>query len=283
MLSRDGRGVGYSTSRWFALAITALFAACEPVPGTDGDDTDGDGVTDPDLLTASGRLYAEPMSLTWGWNSSESVDGICMDLKIATNGADVLSWQLDVVADQAVDEIYFVSGAQVRPTAEGFTVSPSVEPGLEDGEEVLARFCSRPGVRPESMTATVEYVEPIDTDPPDVPDPYGALLDPAEEFLLNYAMDGEENGGRCMRMRVSNVTSVPMIDWSIEVTMAAIVTPTASSGLLFHQEDTTSDRLVIVPDFDSRTIQPFDFEEGRVCLKPFAEPIGIRSGEPPTP
>jgi hypothetical protein len=261
------------------LLLLAL-VACAPVPGTDGTDTDT--TTDPDALGQSGRLYDVPMSLVWGWNTTDSTDGVCVDLKIATNGADVRSWSLDVVTDQPITDLYYVQGADVRATDTGFTVAPSVTPELTDGEEVLARFCSRPGVRPVSMTASVSYVDSPDTDPPATPDPYDMLLDVPKEFGLQFAEEGEENGGRCLRFDVINLTNVPVIDWALEVTMVEDVARTSSEGLWFY-EGRTATQLIVLPDYDSRTIQPFDAETGRVCLSPFSVPIAIRAGEAPAP
>lgn len=263
------------------LALTAVFVACGPITNPN-DDTGGGDVTDPDAEGAAGRLYDVPMSLIWGWNTSEDPTGICLDLKIATNGADVRSWKLDVRTDTPVTDLYYVEGADIRVTETGFTVAPSETPELAGGDQVLAKFCAHPGVRPMAMTAEVAYVDEPDTDPPDQPDPYDFLIDPGTEFGLEFAEEGEENSGKCLRVNVINLSSVPVVDWGIVMTFPAPVGRTASDGLWFYEGD-SADQIVIIPDWDSRTIQPFDAETGRVCLQPFAAPIAIRSGDAPDP
>lgn len=265
----------------YAFLLLAL-VACAPAGGTDSDDTDTP--INPDV-GLSGRLYDVPMSLTWSW-TTETAEGVCLDLKIATNGADVRAWSLKVETDPPADELYFVEGADIRiagGTGEGgLSIFPSVRSELAGDEQVLARFCSRPGVVPISMDAEVSYVDDPDTDPPDRPDPYDMLLDPTISYGLEYTYDGEENGGTCLRFEVANLSSVPIIDWGLEVTMAGPVDRTASDGLWFYEGDNPN-KLVVIPDTDSRTIQPYDAEVGRVCLEPFAEPIAIRGGDAPAP
>ncbi|HMV66312.1 MAG TPA: hypothetical protein PKA64_05640 [Myxococcota bacterium] len=264
------------------VAPVALLLSCAPAPSTDdGTDT---LIDDPDAGN-SGRLYDVPMSLVWGW-SSETSEGVCVDLKVATNGADVRAWSLRVETEPVIDELYFVEGADIRvggPASDGaLTIFPSIRPELAGDEQVIARFCSRPGVRLLSMESDVTYVDDPDTDPPSLPDPYDMLLDPSIAYGLEYTYDGEENGGDCLRFEVVNLSSVPIIDWGLEVTMAGPVDRTASDGLWFY-EGSNPDELIVIPDTDSRTIQPYDAEVGRVCLDPFAEPIAIRGGDAPDP
>lgn len=265
------------------LKIGALLAlaACAPA---DINETDSDTVVDPDA-GVSGRLYDVPISLTWAW-TTETSEGVCVDLKIATNGADLRAWSLRVETSPPIDELYFVEGADIRVAGgaadSAISIYPSVRPELAGDEQVLARFCSRPGVRLISMEADVSYFDDPDTDPPDQPDPYDMLLDPGVEYGLEYTFDGTENGGDCLRFEVVNLSSIPIIDWGLEVTMAGPVDRTASDGLWFY-EGSTPEKLVVIPDTDSRTIQPYDAEVGRVCLEPFAEPIAIRGGDAPEP
>ena len=132
------------------------------------------------------------------------------------------------------------------------------------------------------MEADVAYVDEPDTDPPSAPSPYDMLLDPGVDFGLVFAEDGKENGGRCLRFEVVNLQAVPVVDWGLRVTLSAPVGRTFSEGLWFY-EGRRADELVVLPDEDSRTIQPFDAEVGRVCLSPFGVPISIRSGDAPDP
>jgi hypothetical protein len=257
-----------------------VLLSCTPVDSTDG--TDGGPYTDPDG-GVSGRLYDVPLRLTWAWTATEG-DGVCMDLKVATNGTDVREWRLLIEADVEVSEIYYVEGADVRWVDGQLSVAPSISPELASGEEVLTKVCTRPGVRLTAMDAEVTYVDAPDTDVPDQPKPYDVLLDPGLEFALQYTEDGMgvENGGRCLRFDVINLTSIPVVDWALDVTMSAAVGRTASEGLWFY-EGASADKVVVLPDEDSRTLQPFDAESGVLCLSPFGVPIAIRGGDAPDP
>lgn len=262
---------------WLPVAAVLVGLACRPVDATD---TDGDVITDPDGGTA-GRLYDVPMSLVWAWSATDG-DSTCVDLKIATNGADLRSWALTVTTDATVADISFVEGADIRWIDDHLSVVPSGRPELDGDTSVLAKVCTTPAVKLTDMSAEVVYEEEPDTDVPDASDAFGMINDPALEFGLQFAEVGQDNGGRCLQLDVVNLTSVPVIDWAVEVTFAGPVGQTASEGLWFYQ-GARPDQIVILPDFDSRTLQPYDSETGVLCLAPFAEPVAIRGGDAPDP
>jgi hypothetical protein len=260
-----------------------LVLACKPIDNTDNtDDTDDTDVIDPDAGPTFGRLYDAPMSLVWGWSEQET-EGVCVDLKIATNGADVDAWQLNVEIDKEVDELQFVTDIDARFDGTTLTLLPSITPELGTDEELLASFCADPGVRLLSMEAVVTYhVEPVEPEPADLlPLPYETMFGPEGTYAVEYASDGVENGGECLRVHVINLIDEPMVDWAIELTMDADTVPTYTEGLRFYAA--ASDVLIVLPDADSRMIQPFDDEVGRVCLEPLALPIGTRIGAAPEP
>lgn len=260
--------------------LLVLVAACRPIDV--GDDTDTPLDTDPDALT-SGRLYDTPMSLVWA-QTSQSEEDSCVDLRIATNGAEVRSWSLRVDTQSPVDDLTFVDGADVRLVTEGLFITAAGEPGLTGDEEIEATFCAPEPAELIDMTATVVYADEPETDLGDPPLPYDFLLTPLLDFGLQFEENGvdPDNGGRCLRVSIVNLTAAPVTDWALEVTMDGPIDRVASEGLWFYA-GAAADLLVILPDHDSRTIQPFDAEIGRVCLAPFAEPMEIRGGDAPLP
>jgi hypothetical protein len=264
--------------RRVAFLLLPWAVACSPFDTVDDTDVPVDAALGPTF----GRLYAAPMSLVWGWNTVQ-VDGTCMDLKIATHGVKVGAWQITVTVDGEIDELLFVAGAHVVLVEDKMVITPSGSPVLDAEEQVQVSVCTDPGVRLSAMTADVEfYEEPEVVEPDDdEPLPYATLLGPETTYAIEYAQDGVENGGECLRIHVINLLDEPLTDWAIELTMDEATTPTYTEGLRFYSA--SDDVLIVLPDADSRTIQPFDDEVGLLCLEPLAVPIETRIGTAPVP
>jgi hypothetical protein len=254
-----------------------LVLGCNPLEEPVDEDSD---VEDPDARPTFGRLYDTPMSVVWGWNQQEA-PGACVDLEIATNGARVEDWKLRITLDRELELLDYVTGADIQVEGDLLTILPSVSAQLGAEEQVRASFCSEPGVRLLAMAAEVTYyVEPVLPDPADeLPLPYETMYGAEGTYAVEYAQDGVVNGGVCLRVHVINLIDEPLLDWAIELTMDGETAPTYTEGLRFYSA--ASDVLIVLPDADSRRIQPFDDEVGRVCLEPLALPIGTRIGAAP--
>lgn len=255
--------------RFFLLAMTTTFVAgCQPLPTDDAGTTDE--TTDSD--DTSGRVWASPFSVTWGWSDSWP-EGNCTELRAEVSGVDVANWELDFTLDNALDRLTWSDGAEMEIVGTHLVMRPWDEGALAAGDDLQLEYCGEPQTRITALEVTYDRTD--DTDDPGSGGLFGTLVDSTNTLGLIYEEDGTENGGKCLEIKVANLTSQTLTDWKLTVTLSEAAALTHISGLLFFPETSTS--VLVLPDADSQEIGPYGTQIGRMCTTVQVVPEGFQA------
>lgn len=221
-------------------------------------------------------------SLMVDWTITETWDGGgCTEVTVSSAGDTLDNWAASIQLDQPITEVSW-SGEHLEISGDRVVIRPSTPQPLATTSSLTTTYCISPDARPQLVEAIIDDPAPPvdDTGSPVTPDDtdqviYGTIVDQDAVLGLTYEADGMENGGHCLAINIVNLTSFTLDNWSVHAQMSGNVQLTAVSGLNFFTD--APDELLTLPDANSRVVEGYSDQRGRVCMNPLRLPTAIVS------
>lgn len=254
----------------------ALGLACTPEPAPEETDVEDTGVGSTGSCQTTGRLIDGPFVVSWSWGQTWR-EGNCTEFTLRTSGVDVRGWTVELELNAPMTKVTYlpdVDEALLQIERNRVSVEPlgATDVFAADAELEL-EYCGEPRNCPVDMKVTVD--DGGGTTDPDGDNAFVTLDDPTGKVGLVFEQEGTSNGGTCFDVRVINLTTDILENWSVQVQMSDAFDLTDSEDLTFL--DFGSDGLRIIPDADSARIQPLGAQAGTVCVKPKVLPVAMVS------
>jgi hypothetical protein len=273
----SGSVFGRTTRLGGVAALVAAGLACTPTPSPDSESTDpvDTGVGNTGSCQTTGRLIDGPFLMSWAWGQTWR-EGNCTEFTLRTSGVDVTGWKVELELSAPVTKVTYLPDldeALLQIERNRVFVEPL---GASDvfaaDAELELEYCGEPRNCPVDLKVTAD--EGGDSSSGGGGDnAFVTLDDPTGKLGLVFDEDGVENGGTCFIVKVLNLTTDELTDWTIQVQMADAFAVTFFDDLRFI--DFGSDGLKISPDADSGNILPLGAQAGRVCLDPKVLPVAM--------